>query len=329
MDNKIDFVILWVDGSDKKWLEEKKQYKPDFDVSDSIIRFRDWDNLKYWFRGVEKYAPWVNKIYFVTYGHLPKFLNTNNDKLVVVNHKDFMNKEYLPTYNSNAIDLNIYKIKGLSEHFVYFNDDTFITDYVKPTNFFKNGLPKEEFAETAILPFDTIFPYTLFNNAFLINKHFEKRKVYKKYWYKFYSPKYGINNIRTFISIPYHKFVGFHMNHLPIPFLKSYYEKLWKLEYDLFDSTCKNKFRSKDDINLYVIKHFQQLEGNFYPRKKKFGNYFLISNDNKSIVNALLKHKYKVMCINDTDINVDFDKAKNEINSAFEKILPDKSSFEK
>ena len=91
-ENKIDFVILWVDGADKKWLEEKKKYKPTIDVSDSIIRFRDWENLKYWFRGVEKYAPWVNKIYFVTYGHLPKFLKTDHEKLVIVNHKDFIDK---------------------------------------------------------------------------------------------------------------------------------------------------------------------------------------------------------------------------------------------
>ena len=68
---KIDFVILWVDGSDKNWLEEKNKYseKREEDV-DGKIRYRDWDNLKYWFRGVEKFAPWVNKIYFVTYLNL-------------------------------------------------------------------------------------------------------------------------------------------------------------------------------------------------------------------------------------------------------------------
>lgn len=326
---KIDFVILWVDGSDEKWLEEKKQYKPDLDVSNSIIRFRDWENLKYWFRGVEKYASWVNKIYFVTYGHLPKFLNTNHEKLVITNHKDFIDKDYLPTYNSNVLDLNLYKIKGLSEKFVYFNDDTFIIDKVKPEDFFKNGLPVEEYAETATIPYKTIFPYTMFNNAFIINNHYEKRNVYKKQFKKLFSFKYGINNFRTLFSLPYKKFVGFYSAHLPIAFLKSYYEKLWDIEEQECIKTSKNKFRTKEDITSYIIKEMQMLEGKFYPRKHSFGKYFVISNNNEKIKSAILKQKYKMVCINDQDENIDFEKSKTEINECFEKILPEKSSFEK
>ena len=107
------------------------------------VRYRDWDTLKYWFRGVEKYAPWVNKIHFVTYGHLPKFLNTNNPKLNIVNHKDFIPKEYLPTFSANPIELNLHRIKDLSEQFVFFNDDMFVINKVKSTDFFKNGKPRD------------------------------------------------------------------------------------------------------------------------------------------------------------------------------------------
>ncbi len=327
--DKIDFVLLWVDGSDEKWLQEKKQYKPDISVSDSIIRFRDWDNLKYWFRGVEKYAPWVNKIYFVTYGHLPKFLNTEHEKLVVVNHKEFIDKEYLPTYNSNVIDLNLYKIEGLSEKFVYFNDDTFIIDKVNPDDFFKNGLPVEEYSETPTVPYKTIFPYTMFNNAFLINNHYEKRDVYKKHFSKIFSWKYGLNNFRTILSLPYKKFIGFYSAHLPIAFLKTYYEKLWDIEKEACIKTSKNKFRTKEDITSYTIKIMQMLEGNFYPRKHNFGKYFVVSNNNKKIINTLLKQKCKMVCINDQDEKIDFDKSKKEINNCFEKIFSEKSSFEK
>ena len=63
MDNiKIDFIIPWVDGADSNWIQERRQYRED-KVDDSV-RFREWDTLKYWFRGVEKYAPWVNAIFF-------------------------------------------------------------------------------------------------------------------------------------------------------------------------------------------------------------------------------------------------------------------------
>ena len=90
-DEKIDFVIAWVDGNDKEWLAEKAKYSPS-SMADSAtpVRFRDWDNLQYWFRGVEKYAPWVNKIHFITWGHLPKWLDTNNPKLHIVNHRDYI-----------------------------------------------------------------------------------------------------------------------------------------------------------------------------------------------------------------------------------------------
>ena len=86
---KIDFVLLWVDGSDPAWLEEKNKYSDvQVNVSASAARYRDWDNLQYWFRGVEKYAPWVNKIFFITWGHLPKWLNINHPKLQIVRHEE-------------------------------------------------------------------------------------------------------------------------------------------------------------------------------------------------------------------------------------------------
>lgn len=66
MDDKIDFVIAWVDGNDPKWKKEREKYMPKSGNDARDVRYRDWDNLKYWFRGVEKFAPWVNKIHFVT-----------------------------------------------------------------------------------------------------------------------------------------------------------------------------------------------------------------------------------------------------------------------
>ena len=107
----IDFVIIWVDGSDPEWRAVKNQYVPKaIGEDDQEVRYRDWDNLQYWFRGVEKYTPWVNKIHFVTWGHLPKWLNVNHPKLHIVNHKDYIPEEYLPTFNSHTIEMNLHRI---------------------------------------------------------------------------------------------------------------------------------------------------------------------------------------------------------------------------
>ena len=95
----IDFVITWVDGNDPKWQEAKEKTLIAQGLGGHIDgrkeRYRDWDNLQYWFRGVEKYAPWVRKIHFVTWGHVPEWLNVDHPKLHIVKHEDFIPKEFL------------------------------------------------------------------------------------------------------------------------------------------------------------------------------------------------------------------------------------------
>ena len=114
----IDIVVTWVDGSDPEWLKERARYSGT-PVELSDVRFRDWGLMRYWFRGIEKYAPWVRKIHFVTWGHLPDWLDTTNPKLHIVKHTDFIPAEYLPTFNSHTIELNLHRIEGLAEQFIY------------------------------------------------------------------------------------------------------------------------------------------------------------------------------------------------------------------
>ena len=83
MNNKIDFIIAWVDGSDYEWQIDKEKCTGIKSNADTC-RYRDWDLLKFWFRGVEKFAPWVNRVHFVTYGHVPSWLNIKYDKLNII-----------------------------------------------------------------------------------------------------------------------------------------------------------------------------------------------------------------------------------------------------
>jgi hypothetical protein len=133
----IDFIIPWVDSSDPGWRKEFNEYKRIKEHDADKSNFRNWDNFHYWFRGVEKFAPWVNKIHFVTWGHLPKWLNPEHPKLNIINHEDYIPSEYLPTFSPQTIELNFHRIKKLSNEYVYFNDDTFLIDHVKKDDFFK------------------------------------------------------------------------------------------------------------------------------------------------------------------------------------------------
>lgn len=326
--NKIDFVITWVDGSDLKWQKEKEKYEEKKDLStNGNNRYRDMECLKYWFRAVEKYAPWVNKIYFVTWGHYPEWLNIKNKKLVIVNHKDFIPKEYLPTFSSNVIEINLHRIKGLNEKFVNFNDDVFINDYVSEKDFFENNLPKEYAILNPIIP-NSKFMHIVLNDMILINKNFDLRKVIKNNRKKFINMKYGKENLRTIFLKKWKNACGFKESHITHSFLKSTFFEVWEKEYDTLNNTSKHKFRRNEDVNEWLMEYWQFMKGEFYPNKISFGKRFDLKNDNKDIINAIKNNKYKIICINDSDIDCNFEKAKKEIITVFEEKLKDKSSFE-
>lgn len=327
-----DFVIAWVDGTDDEWLKEKVKYIPDITQDDNNARYRDWGTLKYWFRSVERYAPWVNKIHFLTWGHVPEWLDTENNKIHVVSHKEFIPCQYLPTFNSHTIELNIHRIQGLSEQFVYFNDDMFLTAPCDEDYFFKNGKPCDEFILDAIyFAPDSAGAYNG-NNMEIINKHFNLRKMKKNYTLKqLYYPFYGLKNIyRTFVLIKWPWYTGFHYNHLPTSILKSTMEKLWAEEEDVLHASCMDKIRSKRNVNQWLFKYMQLASGNFEPRAVKYGKTFhLKSKINKDVVSAITGQKYKMICINDTVKTKNFEDHKKAVSEAFEKAFPGKCSFEK
>lgn len=329
--DKIDFVIMWVDSNDPKWQAEKAKYTPSSNTDSSIRRYRDWDNLQYWFRGVEKYAPWVNNIYFVTCGHIPKWLNTNHPKLKVVKHSDFMPKEYLPTFSANPIELNLHRIKGLSENFVFFNDDFFIINPVKPTTFFKKGLPCDSACMCAYVPGGSsdVVGGLFSNDMKIINEHFSFRKTVMKNFFKWFNTKNGKYLYNNLVFSAYDKFIGIHFLHLPASFQKSTYKELWKKEYQVLNQTSLNKFRCSDDVNQWLIKYWQICKGNFIPRNVNWGKYYEYNMGYDVLEKTIMGKKYKTTCINDTVSDDEFEQAKNITNKIFEKKFPNKSEFER
>ncbi len=329
--DKIDFVILWVDGSDPAWLEEKNRYRPvKVDFSSGDNRFRDWDNLQYWFRGVEKYAPWVNNVYLITWGHLPKWLNTEHPKLKIVNHTDYIPEEYLPTFNSDTIETNLFRLEELSETFVLFNDDIALLAPVRPEDFFINGLPCDSFVENLIAPVGRAgITHTKVVMTDIINAHFNKRAVHRKLRGKIYNPKYGLQNLITLYFLPFGYFTGFRNPHLAQSHLKSTFREIWEKEFTALDTSCKNRFRGTNDVSHWLMRYWNLCSGNFEPRKRSFGRYFEVGRDNRAICSYIRERKGKTVCINDMAGDYSFEEARDEINAALREILPEPSGFEK
>lgn len=325
----IDFVVPWVDDTDPEWRKKKALYTGAAETEGNTeVRYRDWGTLRYWFRGVEKYAPWVRHVYFITDNQKPAWLNIDHPKLKWIKHSDFIPHEYLPTFSGHPIELNLHRIEGLAEQFVYFNDDVFLIRETTPEDFFKNGLPCDIPILGPLYP-EGFFSYILFNNINLINRHFSLKKsicANPGKWIK-NQPLSGLVKLalygrRDLIPNSVSK-------HIHTSFLKSTFDAVWEKEYDVLHSTCLNRQRSKEDVSAYCVRDWQLFSGAFEPQKP-IGRLFHTSSMKHSgeAMEYFARQKGKVICLNDSEDEIDFEAHQKAILEVFENMLPEKSSYE-
>ncbi|MGL5047692.1 MAG: Stealth CR1 domain-containing protein, partial [Shewanella sp.] len=327
----IDFVIPWVDPSDPIWQEDFKRYTADPMSADARFeRYRDWGLLKYWFRGVDKHAAWVNKIHFITYGHVPDWLDINHPKINIVRHQDYIPEQFLPVFSANPIELFINRIEGLAENFVYFNDDFFLTNDLNKNDFFMNGLPCDMAVFNAISGAEKVMMNIQVNNLASLNSFFSKKNVLKNNLFKWFNITYPLNYLfRSCVLLPWPTFTGFVEHHLPHAYLKSTLDEVWKNIPAQLTQTMSSKFRSVNDVNQYIFKNWQLCSGNFHPKNiTKHGKYCQLADGNIDlIINYLDDVRIKMLAINDGDIN-DVNHIMIKLAIAFQKKWPEKSSYE-
>lgn len=332
---EIDFVIPWVDGRDPAWQAEKNRYLPDFPaVSATSNQYRDWGLLLYWFRSVEQYAPWVRRIHFLTWGHVPEFLNLACPKLHIVRHTDFIPAEYLPTFSSHVIEMNLHRIPDLAEHFVYFNDDTFLLREFRPEEFFRDGLPCTYGAE---IPWTFqghvgIWAHAAANDLGVINAHFSKKDAVCRHGKKYRANCYGWKtNLRTLalqMLFPDH-FAGFKNLHAPAAYLKQTFYEVWEAEPELLTDTCRNRFRTAADVNQWVFLWWQVAKGRF---SSAVIDNLVCPIDSSTIeiaCDAILNRRHAYLCANDSDDLEDCELLAQRLRDAFVRMLPEKCIFEK
>lgn len=337
MNGKIDLVLPWVDANDPLWQAQKKKYASMYSINEnanSHIRYESWDNLNLVFRGIERFMPWVHKIFLVTCGQIPGFLKTEHPRLHIVRHEDFIPHAYLPTFNSNTIEMNYFRIQELSENFILFNDDIFPLSPIEEEYYFKEGKVCDEAVESPIMPVDVgqITEYSCMvkiNNILFINRHFNKREVQLKNPEKWFYDGYGELLQRTEGLRYWNNFVGFHDRHMPVALKKSTLAHLWALEPHLLDKASANRFRSFSDVSQCLARYWQICEGNFYPRKTLGTPYLVTAENYQSVARDLKDTPHQMVCFTEDCSSEDFIQIKNAINDALLSILPDKCSFEK
>lgn len=328
---EIDFVITWVDMNNPEWQADFAKYsgrKGNSRNGVSETRFRDYGLLKYWFRGVEKFAPWVRKIHFITTGQKPEWLDTSNPRINLVRHEDIIPKQFLPTFNSVVIERYMHRIPGLADRFVYFNDDFFIINHIGTERFFRGGLPCD-IAAFQYNPSWSQWYVRIKNNVRIINRHFNKREVMKRDHDKWFHKSYGMKALQNYLLKPYGKFITLRTPHNAQPYLKSTFEEVWAVAEKELTETSVNRFRATTDYTPELFRTWQICRGNFEP----YNTYcdtrmFPLFIRAEQAVKAIRGQEYSLVCLNDHKNIKDYDQVMQNLKEAFDSILPEKSSFE-
>lgn len=340
--DKIDFVLPWVDGSDANWLAEKRKYengakdlaRGDADAN-ADCRYRDYGLLRYWFRAVEKFAPWVDRVFFVTCGQKPDWLDEACPKLRLVDHRDYIPPEYLPTFQSNTIELNLHRVSDLSEKFVLFNDDVFLLRPVAPEHFFKNGLP--------VLPCDIGIPRwigntnisrVVLNNAGVLKHGLDVNKLVWKNIWKFadFRALGFARAVKNVLSFAVNRiYIPGTFGHIALPHLKSTFEEIWRKQPRAMERTSQYRFRTDDNVNQWLVCAWNMVSGRFHPATAAhLGEMVPLTEKTLDpALKAIRRGAYPEICLNDKSGNADPDRCFAEIAKAFDSILPEKSAFEK
>ncbi|USD41337.1 Stealth CR1 domain-containing protein [Vibrio sp. SCSIO 43135] len=335
----IDVVLLWVDSNDPNWRRCLGMHSSQkIDISNSTSRFRCWNSLNYIFRAFDTFIPWVNKVHFVTYGHLPSWLNIDHPKLNVVNHSDIFPKSHLPSFNSNAIEVNLNKIPSLSERFILFNDDTFVLAPLprerffnggKPVDFLEQGIKRKGWLYRLVKRKNLLSTSTINNNIEIINGMSSFSSLDPDiYLSERYSARTRAKN--WFFKKLYKEYSWFKLNHVPQPHLKSTIDDLWVSHPAVLNRTSSNRFRSESDTTQYLFRYLNLVRGDFIPSKLEDTLSINInsSKDISRLINRL--DGINLLSITDTEklMGEDFEKATLLWRSYLDSILPHKSTFE-
>ena len=234
----IDIVFSWVDGSSAEFQRLRAKRMQSYVVGigdDSAARYRQLDELKYALRSVYLYAPWIRRIFIVTDSPRPSWLDEHPLVTLVPSEDFFTDAANLPTHNSHAIETQLHHIEGLSEHFLYSNDDMFFARPVGPEMFFSpGGITRFIEATTRVGLGSNNLERSGYENAARVNRELLRGK-------------FGAVTTR-------------HLEHAPTPLRRSVLAEM-ELEFaEDFARTAGSPFRASTDISVTnSLYHFYAL----------------------------------------------------------------------
>lgn len=293
----IDVVITWVDGDDISHREKRRKYaSADELTNDDIggeIRYKSVGEIRYCLASILRFAPFVRKIFIVTDNQNPQlddFIEAEfpdrTAEIVIIDHKVIFEgyESYLPVFNSLAIETMLWRIPGLSDHYVYFNDDVLLAAPVEPDDFFVG---------------DSLVCY-----ASKMSWHFAAFLRWAKHIgksHKVFGFKDSMINAAALLG---RRDTFLLFDHIPHMMIRSVFEDYFTMHPEALKINISHRFRDQVQYNPQELCYLlAQKEGKAVIRSNK-GNYlYLYPRKKKNYVNDKIRHfdsypNAKFLCIN-------------------------------
>jgi hypothetical protein len=292
----MDAVITYVDGNDPVWKQDYEKYT---NVPVMQKRFRDWGTLKYLLRGIEKRMPFIRNVYLVVShpSQVPSWADREHLKIVL--HKDIIPEEFLPTFNCNPIEMNLHRIPGLDEEYLYFNDDMFPVGDCSPTDFFRDG--------KAVIGY---------------YRHFFASNMYKKICRN--SDRLAREALGLKPSVFFTR-----PQHICSPMLKSVCDEVYEKVNAQIRETSATRTRTEDNLNQYLFLDYMNYKG-LVINEKISNKHFSVSVASPESLRSFLQNPTRnLVCINDVHLSEKrYEALRDAILDAFESVFPEKSRYE-
>lgn len=311
----VDIVYTWVDDADPAWLERKHHALEDVVghelnfAATAAGRFKNRDELKYSLRSIWQFAPWVNHIYIVTDDQHPSWLDPNHPKVTVVSHREIFNPDdALPVFNSHAIESQLHHIDGLSEHYLYMNDDFLFGRPIRPHLFFHSNGVAKFFKSYAQIP--------------LGEPTVDDAPV-----------DAAAKNVRTLLRDTFGRTVSQKFKHTPQAQQRSVLYEMEERYRDHFHRTARSRFRNPTDLSIpsSMQHHYAYLSGRAVEGSITY-RYIGLGDHDRSLqvmARVLAERKADCYCINDADVpDADVDWADETVADFFSRYYPFSSEYE-
>jgi len=315
MNDNIDIVVSYVNDTDPLWQADYKKWKQieiknganksDNRQAFGAERYREWGVFKYWFRGIAKNCPWIHKIFVVVQNEhqVPEWLHIDNPKIQVVYHEDYIPKEILPTFNGMPVNFYLSEIPGLSDNYIFCNDDMFFLSPIAADRFFKDNKP---------VHVDNKIPY----------KYHGGSGPAAVFW------KTLDNNLKIEADYLPSKEYRFGIYHLP-PAHRSDFEReiIAKYKDEFIKGFAVSKFRHEKNYCDALFDDLLKICDKVVYDPHLYKNCAYVSIKSDTDFNKFMNSD--IVCFNDTEALDNFEKTKANFIAFLEKKFPEKCEYER